>query len=183
MRSRTALASLLTAAAIVFSVVATATPATAGALDVTCTPPSSQTVTYNPPLTRTPGPVAVSTSTQYGPCTSASVPGLTSGSRSGNFNYPNFSCLNLLQSAPVTYTITWNTGQQSTISGNTTVNTVGGAITVTVTGNVTAGLFAGDSVLQTATGASTDITLCTLLPNHPVSSTYSLITLEITSAS
>jgi hypothetical protein len=172
MRSRTALASLLTAAAIVFSVVATATPATAGVLDVTCLPPSSQHTTYTPPLTNTAGPVTVSTSTQYGPCTSTE-PGLTTGSRSGNFNYSSFSCMNLL---------TWNTGQQSTISGSTTVNTAGGVITVIVTGNVTAGLFAGDSVVQTATGASTDITLCTL-GRGSVSSTNSLLTLEITSVS
>jgi len=182
MRSRTALASLLTAATIVFSVVATATPATAGVLDVTCLPPSSQNTTYTPPLTNTAGPVTVSTSTQYGPCTSTSVPGLTTGSRSGNFNYSSFSCMNLLQSAAVTYTIAWNTGQQSTISGSTTVNTAGGVITVIVTGNVTAGLFAGDSVVQTATGASTDITLCTL-GLRSVSSTNSLLTLEITSVS
>lgn len=181
MRSRTALASLLTAAAIVFSVVATAPPATAGVLDVTCLPPSSQNTTYTPPLTNTAGPVTVSTSTQYGPCTSTE-PGLTSGSRSGNFNYSSFSCMNLLQSAAVTYTITWNTGQYSTISGSTTVNTVGGVITVIVTGNVTAGLFAGDSVVQIATGASTDITLCTL-GLRSVSSTNSLITLAITSVS
>ena len=178
MRSRTALASLLTAAAIVFSGVATATPATASALDVTCG--GSQTTSYTPALTQTPQSVTVSASTQYGPCTSTSVPTLTSGSRSGNFNYSSFSCLNLLQSAAVTYTITWNTGQQSTISGSTTVNTVGGVITVIVTGNVTAGLFAGDSVVQTATGASTDITLCTLGLGS-VSSTNSLLTLEITS--
>ena len=178
MRSHPALASLITAAAIVFSVMATATPATASALDVTCG--GSQTTSYTPALTQTPQSVTVSTSTQYGPCTSRSVPGLTSGSRSGNFNYPNFSCLNLLQSAPVTYTITWNTGQQSTITGSTAVNTVGAALVVTITGNVTTGLFAGDSVVQTITGPATDITKCTL-GLGTVSSIYALVTLEITS--
>ena len=177
MRSRTALASLLTAAAIVFSVVATATPATASALDVTCV--GSQTTSYNPALTQTPQSVTVSTSTQYGPCTSTTVPELTSGSRSANFPYPNLSCLNFLDSASVTYTITWNTGQQSTISGNTTVTTAGTTV-VTVTGNVTAGLFAGDSVISTVTGPATDITLCTAGLGS-VSSIYSLVTLEITS--
>ena len=88
--------------------------------------------------------------------------------------------MNLLQSAAVTYTITWNTGQQSTISGSTTVNTAGGVITVIVTGNVTAGLFAGDSVVQTLTAAVPALLPCTLGLGS-VSGTYSLITLEITS--
>ena len=180
MRLRPALASLLTAAAIVFSVVATATPASAGALDVTCVPPSSQTVTFNPPLTMAPGPVAVSASTQYGPCTSTSVPGLTAGSRSATISYPSRSCRDLLDSGSGTFTINWNTGQQSTISGNTTVSTVGAALVVTITGNVTAGLFAGDSVVQTITGLATNITLCTLGLGS-VSNIYALVTLEITS--
>lgn len=180
MRSRTALASLLTAAAIVFSVVATATPATASTLDVTCIPPSSQTVTFTPPLTKAPKPVTVTASTQYGPCTSPSVPALTAGSRNATIFYPSRSCLDLLDSAPVTFTINWNTGQQSTITGNTTASVVGAALVVTITGNVTAGLFAGDSVVQTITGPATDITKCTL-GLGTVSSIYALVTLEITS--
>jgi hypothetical protein len=179
MRSRTALASLITAAAIVFSVVATATPATASTLDVTCVPPSSDNVIFTPPLTLAPQPVTVSASTQYGPCTSASVPGLTAGSRHTTINNTR-SCLDLLKSNPVTFTITWNTGQQSTISGNTTVSTAGAVLVVTITGNVTAGLFAGDSVVQTVTGPATDILLCTA-GLGTVSSIYSLVTLEITS--
>jgi hypothetical protein len=179
MRLRPALASLITAAAIVFSVVTTATPASASALDVTCVPPSSQTVTFNPPLTLIPGPVAVSASTQYGPCTSTSVPGITSGSRNATFSYPSISCLDLLKSQSIIFTITWNTGQQSTITGNTTVTTVGAALVVTITGTVTAGLFAGDSVVQTITGPSTAVTLCTL-GLGTVPSIYALVTLAIT---
>jgi hypothetical protein len=180
MRSRTALASLITAAAIVLSVVATATPATANTLDVTCVPPSSQTTTFTPPLTLVPRPVTVTASTQYGPCTSTSVPGLTAGSRNATIFYPSRSCLDLLKSQPVTFTIHWNTDQQSTISGNTTASVVGAVLVVTITGNVTTGLFAGDSVVQTVTGPATDITLCTLGLGK-VSSIYSLVTLEITS--
>jgi hypothetical protein len=181
MRSRTVLASLLTAAAIVFSVLTTATPATASTLDVTCVPPSSDSVTYTPPLTLSPQTVTMSVSTQYGPCTSPSVPGLTAGSRHITINNTR-SCLDLLTSNPVTFTITWNTGQQSTISGNTTVSIAGAVLVVTITGNVTAGLFAGDSVVQTVTGPATDILLCTA-GLGTVSSIYSLVTLEITSLS
>jgi hypothetical protein len=110
------------------------------------------------------------------------VPGLTAGSRSATFPYPSRSCLDLLDSETVTFTINWNTGQTSTITGNTSVTIVGAALIVTITGNVTEGLFAGDSVVQTVTGPSTDITLCTLGLGS-VSSIYSLVTLEITSVS
>jgi len=180
MRPRTALASLVTVTTIALGLVATTTPAMAGALDVTCLPPSSQTATFSPPLTLTPGPATVTASTQYGPCTSATVPGLTSGARNATIPYPSVSCLDLLNSAPLSFTITWNTGQQSTISGSTTVTTVGAGLVVTITGSVTAGLFAGDSVVQTITGPSIAVTLCTLGLGS-VSSIFALVTLAITS--
>lgn len=180
MRSRTVLAGLLTTAATVLGLMASATPATAGALDVTCLPTSSQTASFSPPLTLAPKPTTVTASTQYGPCTSTSVPGLTSGSRSATIPYPALSCLDLLTSAPLTFTITWNTGQTSTISGSTTVTTAGAALIVTITGNVTAGLFTGDSVVQTITGPSTAVTLCTL-GLGTVPSIDALVTLAITS--
>lgn len=69
------------AAATILAVVAVTVlaPATARAdlLDATCA--SSSTVTYNPPLTRTPQDVTVGATVLYGPCVSATVPGLTSG--------------------------------------------------------------------------------------------------------
>jgi hypothetical protein len=166
--------------ATVLGLTAAAAPATAGALDVTCLPTSSQTTSYNPPLTATPAPTTVTSSTLYGPCTSASVPGLTSGSRIATFPYPDASCLKLLEPASLIFTITWNTGQTSTISGNTTVTSAGTAVIITITGNVTAGLFAGDSVLQTITGPSADILLCAA-GLKAVPSIYSLVALTITS--
>jgi hypothetical protein len=182
MRSRTVLAGLVTTVATVLGLMVAATPATAGALDVTCLPPSSQLTSYNPPLTATPTPTTVTSSTQYGPCTSASVPGLTSGSRNVTFPYPDASCLKLLEPASLTFTITWNTGQTSTISGNTTVTAAGPTVIITITGTVTAGLFTGDTVLQTITGPSATTLLCTAgLGSVP--SVYSLVTLTITSTS
>jgi hypothetical protein len=157
-----------------------AAPASAGVLDVTCIPPSSETVTINPALTMTPQTVTVTVSTQYAPCTSLSVPALTSGSRQAQFTSPGRSCLTLLDSASVTYTITWNTGQTSTVSGNSTFNMVGAVMVVTITGSVTSGLFTGDTVIQTVTGPATDITTCTL-GLGTVSNLFGLMTLEITS--
>ncbi|MGW8064249.1 hypothetical protein ACVV2G_18730 [Streptomyces ziwulingensis] len=49
-----------------------------------------------------------------------------------------------------------------------------------MTGTVTSGLFAGDTVIVTFTGPATDILLCTA-GLGTVSSVYSAIALEITS--
>ncbi|XVS66413.1 hypothetical protein ACQPYE_10245 [Actinosynnema sp. CA-299493] len=158
---------------------ATVTPAAAGVLDVTCGPPSTNVNTYTPPLTATPQTVVVNSSGQYS-CVSATVPGLTSGSRSVEVTSPGRSCLDLLTGFPITLTITWNTGQTSTISGDSTVATVGATHVVTTTGTVTAGLFAGDSVLSTTVGPSLPILLCTL-GLGTVSDTTSTLVLSITS--
>ena len=157
---------------------AAAAPPPAGVLDVTCT--GSNTSTYSPPLTLTPQASTTSASTLYGPCVSLSQPAITSGSRSATISHPSRSCLDLLNSQTVNFTITWNTGQTSTVSGNAVTTAVGAALVVTVTGNVTSGLFAGSSVVQVNTGPATDVTLCTL-GLGTVSSIYSLVTLEITS--
>ncbi|MBQ1099568.1 hypothetical protein KBY55_26780 [Streptomyces sp. b94] len=168
----------LMAAALVFAPAASAS--SDGLLDLTCTVPSSEATTYNPPLTLTPQDVTFSSTVQYGPCVSLSHPEITSGSRSLQVLIPDRSCLTLLEAGVVTFTITWNTGQTSTISGSRTATVVGAALVVTVTGNVTSGVFAGDSVVQTSIGPATDILACTL-GLGTVDSVYSTITLEITS--
>ncbi|MEU4449306.1 hypothetical protein AB0K14_38250 [Actinosynnema sp. NPDC050801] len=147
---------------------------------MTCTPPSSNSITYTPPLTATPQDVAGSSSTQYGPCVSLSNPAITSGTRTASGPARGLSCLELLRNGSATLTITWNTGQTSTISFNYTVNIVGAAMVVTYTGTVTSGLFAGSTVLQVNTNPATDVLLCTL-GLGTVPSTYALVTLEITS--
>lgn len=157
----------------------TAAPASAAALDVTCIPPSSQVNTYTPPLTATPQTVIVNSSGQY-TCVSATVPGLTSGSRTVEVSSPGRSCLDLVTGFAVTLTITWNTGQTSTLSGNSTVATVGLTQVVTMTGTVTAGLFAGDTVVSTSVSPSLPILLCTL-GLGTVATTSSTNLLEITS--
>ncbi|RAY15734.1 hypothetical protein DPM19_08110 [Actinomadura craniellae] len=154
-------------------------PASAGVLDVTCIPPSSDLVTYSPPLTTTAQNVSINAATQYGPCVSLGEPGVTSGSRSFQ-GTGSRSCLGLVQAGTETFTITWNTGQTSTVTVNKISNIVGATLVVTFTGTVTSGLFAGGTVLQTVTGLATDILQCTA-GLGTVSSIYSLVTLEITS--
>ncbi|MFE9750166.1 hypothetical protein ACFYOT_35095 [Saccharothrix saharensis] len=168
------------ACALALLVLGSAGTASAGVLDVTCTPPSSQIDTFTPPLTLAPQNVTVGIKAQYGPCVSLSNPALTSGSTDVTALVPGLSCLDLLQSGALTFTILWNTGQTSTISSSYTVTIAGAALVVTRTGTVTSGLFAGSAVLQVITGPATDVLLCTA-GLGTVSSTYSVVTLEITS--
>ncbi len=178
---RTAAATLTTAvSALALLVLGPAGTASAGVLDVTCTPPSSQSATYTPPLTATPQDIVGSSTTQYGPCVSLSNPAITSGTRIASGPTRGFSCLELLRSGSSTFTITWNTGQTSTISSNHTGTIVGATMVVTRTGTVTAGLFAGSAFLQVNTSPAADVLLCTA-GLGTVPSTYALVTLEITS--
>ncbi|MEU6114480.1 hypothetical protein ABZ840_08100 [Streptomyces sp. NPDC047117] len=157
----------------------TAGPASAAPLDLTCTPPSSNLIRYSPPLSNRPQPTTIDTTTQYGPCTSLTQPGVTSGIRSSHLT-GTLSCLELLAPTRITFTITWNTGQTSTVQANVQSSLAGATLTVVTTGTVTSGLFAGDSVVQTNVGAATDTAVCTL-GLGTVSSIYSTVTLEITS--
>lgn len=180
--SRTVLTGLTTVLFLFVSLLATrsASARETGLLDVTCTPPSSQTVTYTPPLTNTPTLASSQQVGQYGPCVSLSVPDLTSGTRSNTAPPRLRSCLDLLDPAPFTWTIIWNTGQTSTVSGTANSNIAGAVLVVTLTGTVTSGLFAGDTFVQINTGAATDITTCTLGLGS-VRSVFTTSTLEITS--
>lgn len=153
---------------------------TAVGTGITCTPPSSASLTYNPPLTTSLQTVTISASWQYGPCVSTSHPSITSGTLQASGPVPNVNCLSLLGSRPATYTITWNTGQTSTLSGNIVVIHAGATLISTTTGTVTAGVFAGSTFVHTIVYPSHNILLCNL-GLGTVSSLYGQITLAITS--
>jgi hypothetical protein len=162
--------------------VGVAVPATAHAatLDVTCIPPSADTATYNPPLSNTPRTTTITVDAFYGPCVSLSNPAVSSGEFHLRFTAPNRSCAELLGTAPVTFTITWNTGQTSTVVGTRTVTTAGGLLQTVLLATVTTGLFAGDTVVQTSTSAAAPVLLCTLGLGTVSTNTQSIV-LEITS--
>ncbi|MBV1856385.1 hypothetical protein [Catellatospora tritici] len=141
-------------------VVVPAPAAHAGILDVTCALTSS-TIQYNPPLSNTPTTSTVTANHLYGACVSASVPAITSGTATGSVTVTR-SCLDLLASSTVTFTITWNTGQTSTISANYSPTLVGPVYTTLSTGVVTGGLFAGDTYVNDRSGVSPPLALCAL---------------------
>lgn len=180
---RAALTGVTALLLLLVGLLTTAGPASAredGLLDVTCTPPSSSITTYTPPLTSTPQVVGATSSIQLGPCVSLSTPALTSGTSVISPPPRSRTCLDLLAAGTEVRTVTWNTGATSTLSLNRTTTVAGAVLVVTFTGTVTSGLFAGDTVLRTITGPSTDITLCTL-GLGTVPSVYGVVALEITS--
>ncbi|MFI2783557.1 hypothetical protein [Streptomyces sp. ALB3] len=168
----------LLAGGLTFAAPASAAPT--GLLDITCTPPSSNSTTFSPPLTNTPALVTRTGSAQFGPCVSLSRPDVTSGSSSRPPTSLLLDCSDLLTASSTTTTITWNTGETSTLSLNSTATIIGAALITTATGTVTAGLFQGDTVVRTTVAPALTVTTCTLgLGNVP--SLYALSTLEITS--
>lgn len=178
---RTATATLTTlVCSLALTVLGTTATASATPAEITCEP-GSQTDTFTPPLTRTPQDVTVGITARYGPCVSSSDPDLTSATAAFTVPVPGLSCLSLLNTGTMTYDITWNTGETSTISADYTVTIAGGVLTVTRTGTITSGPFTGSTVRQVIKGLSLDVLLCTL-GQGTVSSTHSTTTLEITSA-
>jgi hypothetical protein len=168
--SRSALAILTMVAASLFVV----TPAHAGALGVTCTLPSSDVVTYDPPLTNQPQLTTVHSHTVYHPCVSSAV---SSGSRV-NTIMREASCSDLLAPGHTTFEIAWDTGHTSTISAERTSTIVGVTLIVTFAGHVASGLFADALVVQTLTGVASSILSCQLGLNT-VPSLKSFVTLQI----
>lgn len=154
-----ALVAIIVTAATLPTMAATGT---ATGVDITCTPPSSASLTFTPPLTNVPQPVNNAVSRQYGPCVAPAHPGITAGSSAGSGVFPNGTCLRLLGSNPINITITWNTGQTSTLSGNNLSNIVGGALVSTTTGTVSAGVFAGSTFVHNVVYLGQDVLLCNL---------------------
>ncbi|MEU1123838.1 hypothetical protein ABZ371_09725 [Streptomyces sp. NPDC005899] len=182
-RRRPAAASIAAILCFLAAMLAFANPAGAresGLLDLTCTPPSSASVTYTPPLTNAPQTASSNLHWELGPCVSLSRPDITAGTHTVQNPPRQRSCLELLASGAVTRTITWNTGETSTLSMNRTTTVVGAALIVTHTGTVTSGVFAGDTVVVTEAGPAAAILTCTLGLGS-VSSVYNVLTMEITS--
>ncbi|WP_026422287.1 hypothetical protein [Actinokineospora inagensis] len=114
---------------------------------VTCT--GSSHVTFSPGLTLTPQTITVQETDTIPSCTSTDAT-LTSVTTGGTYSYsvPNAAC-NYLELNPAgggTFTIHWNNGQTSTVTGLASeLTSTGGLVQNTATGTVTAGEFTGAS--------------------------------------
>ncbi len=159
-KTRLGLISALTLAA---ALVTAAPPAQAATGDILCTVPSNDSSTYSPSLGLTPANTTVTITRDLNTCTSLSVPAINSAPVTVHqVTIPSYSCLTLLDSAPTTISFTWNNGATTVVTGTRTVNLAAAVLTTTVTGTVTSGLFAGDTVVYQLVAPSADVLACTL---------------------
>ncbi|MEU4745880.1 hypothetical protein AB0G02_36200 [Actinosynnema sp. NPDC023658] len=172
--------SALAALSIVLALVPFATTGTAAAagLDLTCTPPSSASLLFDPPATNSPQTETLTVSRQYGPCVSATHPDITSGHSGATGTAAGATCVSLLGANAITIPITWNNGQTSTLSGNNVSNMSGLTLTVVTTGTVTSGVFTGATFVHTIVYPSQNILLCNL-GLGTLSALYGQVVLEI----
>lgn len=137
-RLRRALAVALTAISVV---VIYASPAHAGTVDVLCQ--GTEAASFSPGLTFTVKHTNMMVDGMFPTCAS-SDPNVDSGTSQAHLQ-GDLSCLEGSASGPTEYQ--WNTGETSTaeITAAVAVRPAGGAL-ITVTGTVTAGKFAGDTL-------------------------------------
>jgi hypothetical protein len=165
MRKRPVLAGLVTLAMLFGGAIATGPAASAGIADIACT--GTQVSTFSPALTSTVQNVTTTQNTALSNCLGLSQQGITAGlvTTSGS---SAMACKTLLQSQAVTFNVTWNTGQTSTISGSTIYALAGPALVGTFNGTIQSGAFAGDTVVVTNTAPSLPYLMCVLgLGNVP----------------
>jgi len=138
----------------------TAPSAHAAGLDVTCT--GTETVTYQPGLLLFTQNAAVGVTGILAPCSSTN-PAVTAGNYQENFTAA-LSCSTLLSGRAGTRVFHWSDGQTSTFAFNRALNNVGGQVTVTFTGNITAGEFAGDTVVEQVVFVTPNLVQCLAAP-------------------
>ncbi|MTE22419.1 hypothetical protein F0L17_25620 [Streptomyces sp. TRM43335] len=136
-------------------------PAHAAPGDPTCT--ENESVSYSPGLLTTPRTVDVTVHNVLS-CTSLTDPAVTRGQVRATIHGLDRSCTDLAASGSGSYTITWNTGETSTISYHRSANYVLGTLVIVENGTVTAGKFTGDSVLHVVELLNLDLTACLAEP-------------------
>lgn len=173
-RLRKSMAALFSAFVVIALALSGAAPASAQALEVTCT--GSQTVTYSPGLVLFEDrDVQVDGSTSYD-CISSSV---TSGTSGFSVFGQDRNCVNVAPQS-TTEVITWNDSTQSVLTLSVTIATVGGTTVVTKNGTVTSGRFAGDLAVVVVTGPAISGLLDCLTPQG-LTVENDTVVLEITS--
>jgi hypothetical protein len=132
--------------------------------------------TYQPGVTLQPRSVAVSSSAHYEPCVSSGAPTITSGGYQANATSV-VSCL--AGSFAITVTITWNTGETTTVTAiGIITQRPANEVVVVYQGTVTAGRFTGAAVVMTAALLNTTPAQC--LTPEGVTATNGPATIVIT---
>lgn len=124
---------------------------------VTCV--GSVSSSYSPALTSTPQTVSITGTASYSLCTGTG--GVTTASNSTNAIRPDYSCLGLLEVGTSPATVTWNTGETSTMTTTrVSVQLSGISTTLLHVGSVTAGKFVGARVVRATEFLNTDLDAC-----------------------
>ncbi|MBZ4401159.1 hypothetical protein [Myxococcus sp. AS-1-15] len=127
---------------------------------VTC-PVGSVTVTFDPPLRRTPQDVVTTSTGVLSNCVTLLGSPVTSATAWRQLNEPGLSCANLLKTPSTTLSLTWNTGETSTLrSTQVRVASEPAVAIAEETGTVLSGKFEGATSVRTATFVSTDLAAC-----------------------
>ncbi|MFI6090575.1 hypothetical protein [Streptomyces sp. NPDC051218] len=135
--------------------------ASAQALDtLTCT--GTSTTTYDPPITSATASSTRTIDQTYGPCVGTGGAAAITGGTHNSSNTTSRSCLQLLSTATVSWTIHWSNGQSSTVTAQRVSNLAAAVFTNTFTGSVTSGYLQGHNFVETMTAPSLQITACTL---------------------
>lgn len=150
----------VTALAVVGSLFAVS-PAQAVVIDVACGAPSSNVITFSPPLTLVNQPTVVTRSTKYQNCAPPLSPGVITGQSIKTVTILD-DCTMVLLPGTVVHTITWNTAPAvtTTMTMNRTASISGSSLIVKFVGSVTAGKFLGSRVDQTYVGPAQDLINC-----------------------
>ncbi|RSN64747.1 hypothetical protein DMH12_02060 [Streptomyces sp. WAC 04229] len=120
----------------------------------TCT--GVTTAHHDPGVTYTPADIDVEIHTSD----TCVLPLLETVRHDEHFVSPGLSCLNLLNGGPGSVTLHWGNGQQSVFQYSSQVTSANGVTTVTQTGVITSGRFAGHNAVETLVGASLNLTAC-----------------------
>jgi hypothetical protein len=152
---------LLIAAVTAVSGIASLAPAAhALSADVTCA--GTETVTYDPGLLLTAQTVHVVVTGILAPCSSSDA-GILTGNYQENFS-TTLSCSTLFAGRTGTRVFQWSNGQTSTFAFNRALNNAGGQTTVTFTGDITSGEFAGDTVVEQVAFVTPSTAQCLAAP-------------------
>ncbi|MEU7478355.1 hypothetical protein AB0A63_20385 [Lentzea sp. NPDC042327] len=153
---RRSLTGAVVAVVMAAGLVATASTAQAATELLSCT--GSGANTYQPGVTAQPGVVAINSSADYGSCVSTGSPTITSGGYAIVAN-GLVSCFG--GGVSITVTITWNTGETTTVAAvGLVVLRPANEVVVVYQGTVTAGRFTGATVVMTAALLNTTPAQC-----------------------
>ncbi|MER7705192.1 hypothetical protein ABTX81_20140 [Kitasatospora sp. NPDC097605] len=147
--------------ALLLTLIGLAAPTTAQAHVVQVSCEGTVHNAYDPPLTATPRDTEVTVDSSYNiGCVAPGHEDILPGSAHLHVTVPDYSCIDLLSTAPGTQTITWADGSTTTYAYTRAVSDIAGTLVVTNSGTVTAGRFTGSTVLQVATAPAPNPLVC-----------------------